>query len=342
MKYISFVVPSYNSEAYLNKCVDSLLLGGEDVEIIIVNDGSKDNTINIANDYLLKYPSIVKVIDKENGGHGSGINSGLEVATGLFFKCVDSDDWVDEDAYMKLLNKIKEHHASNTLPDLYFTNYVFERVDQNKQHTEDFIKRCFPQDKIFGWNEVKKLKLAEFILMHMTTFSLEVLKKCEMRLPEHCFYVDSCFAYKPLRYVEKMYYMDIDFYRYYVGRPNQSVTFENMTKRYYMQLLVTKSILGYYSYDELKSLPKKHFRFLKHELTIKMYLALFYVYADLNKEKKKVYKEYWKDIKAKDKKMYRKMRYGSYFVISELFIGPIKRLVTKIVYKIIIKKTLWN
>jgi hypothetical protein len=73
-----------------------------------------------------------------------------------------------------------------------------------------------------------------------------------------------------------------------------------------------------------------------------MYLALFYVYADLNKEKKKVYKQYWKDIKAKDKKMHRKMKYGSYFVISELFIGPIKRLVTKIVYKIIIKKTLWN
>ena len=102
MKLLSFVVPSYNSEKYLNKCVDSLLKGGEDVEIIIVNDGSKDNTIKIAREYEEKYPSIIKVVDKENGGHGSGINSGLEVATGLYFKCVDSDDWVDEDALKKL------------------------------------------------------------------------------------------------------------------------------------------------------------------------------------------------------------------------------------------------
>lgn len=75
MKYISFVVPSYNSEQYLNKCIDSLLIGGEDVEIIIVNDGSKDRTLEIASSYEKQYPSIVKVIEKENGGHGSGINA---------------------------------------------------------------------------------------------------------------------------------------------------------------------------------------------------------------------------------------------------------------------------
>ena len=342
MKYLSFVVPSYNSEKYLNKCVDSLLKGNEDVEIIIVNDGSSDNTLKIANEYKEKYPSIVKVIDKENGGHGSGVNAGLKVATGLYFKVVDSDDWVDESSYLKLLNQIKEHYNNNTLVDLYFTNYVFERLDLNKSHTENFIKKRFPNNKVFTWNEVKAFKPYEFILMHMVVFKLDVLKKCEMELPENCFYVDSCFAYKPLRYVNTMYYMDVDFYRYYVGRPDQSVTFSNMTKRYHMQLLVTKTMLGYYSYDEIKSLPRKQFKFLKHELAMKLYLALFYVYIDLNKEKLEAYKEYWNDIKNKDKKMYRKLRYGSIFTVSELLIRPIKRIAVKIGYKVLTKKTLWN
>ena len=71
MKIISFTVPCYNSQAYMRKCVDSLLVGGDDVEIIIVNDGSKDDTIKIANEYAERYPDIVKVVDKENGGHGS-------------------------------------------------------------------------------------------------------------------------------------------------------------------------------------------------------------------------------------------------------------------------------
>ena len=96
MKYLSFVVPSYNASKYLDKVIPSLLVGGDDVEIIVVNDGSKDNTLEIAKRYEELYPNIVKAIDKENGGHGSTINKALEIATGLYFKCVDADDWLEE------------------------------------------------------------------------------------------------------------------------------------------------------------------------------------------------------------------------------------------------------
>lgn len=92
MKIISFTVPCYNSQEYMRNCVDSLLVGGEDVEIVIVNDGSSDRTIDIAREYEAEYPTIVKVIDKPNGGHGSGVNAGLKIATGLYYKVVDSDD----------------------------------------------------------------------------------------------------------------------------------------------------------------------------------------------------------------------------------------------------------
>lgn len=109
MKYISFVVPCFNSEKYMEKCIDSLLMCGDDVEIIIVNDGSTDKTAEIAKNYL-KNNSNIKFIDKENGGHGSGINAGLKICEGLYFKCVDSDDWIDFDAYKKLIKAIKDNY----------------------------------------------------------------------------------------------------------------------------------------------------------------------------------------------------------------------------------------
>ena len=99
MKLISFAIPCFNSYEYMGKCIESILPGGEDVEIIIVNDGSTDDTLKIAEAYAKKFPTIVRVIDKENGGHGSAVNAGLEAATGLYYKVVDSDDWLDADAY---------------------------------------------------------------------------------------------------------------------------------------------------------------------------------------------------------------------------------------------------
>ena len=107
MKYISFAIPCYNSEAYMEKAINSILVGGEDVEIIVVNDGSKDGTQEIAERYQEKYPTIVKAVAKPNGGHGDAVNCGLEHATGKYFKVVDSDDWVDEEALLKVLDTVK-------------------------------------------------------------------------------------------------------------------------------------------------------------------------------------------------------------------------------------------
>ena len=107
MKLLTITVPCYNSEKYMQKCIDSLLTGGEDVEILIVDDGSTDGTAGIADEYAERYPSIVKVIHKENGGHGSGVNAGIENASGLFFKVVDSDDWVLDTAYQKVLETLR-------------------------------------------------------------------------------------------------------------------------------------------------------------------------------------------------------------------------------------------
>ena len=109
MKILSIAIPCYNSAAYMRRCIDSLLPGGEDVEILIVDDGStKDNTAEIADEYERNYPGICRAIHQENGGHGEAVNAGLRNATGVYYKVVDSDDWVNEEAYMEVLDTLTE------------------------------------------------------------------------------------------------------------------------------------------------------------------------------------------------------------------------------------------
>ena len=133
MKLLSIAIPCYNSAAYMRKCIDSLLPGGEDVEIIIVNDGSSDNTPDIAEEYRERFPGIVKVVNKENGGHGSAVNTGIEHAGGLYFKVVDSDDWVNQSAYIQILNKLKELLKDGNSVDMFISNFVYVKGKSAKK-----------------------------------------------------------------------------------------------------------------------------------------------------------------------------------------------------------------
>ena len=254
MKYVSFAVPCYNSQAYMRKCVDSLLCGGEEVEIIIVNDGSKDGTLAIAREYEEKYPSIVRVVDKENGGHGSGVNAGLRLAEGLYYKVVDSDDWVNEEALYTLLETIKRHEQENALPDLYIVNYVYEHAADNTSHVSKYASK-FPAGHC-GWKGVKAFHYSHMLLMHALVYKTEVLRASGLVLPEHTFYVDDIFSYNPLPYAKKLFYLDIDFYRYFIGRADQSVNIVNMVKRYEQMIRVMLQMTDCWTYAEIKGQAK--------------------------------------------------------------------------------------
>ena len=122
-KLLTVTVPCYNSQDYMRNCVESLLVGGERVEIIIINDGSRDDTGKIADEYAAKYPTIVKVVHQENGGHGEGINQGLANATGKYFKTVDSDDTLSAD-FPAFLDALEKCDAEGGI-DLAVTNYYY-------------------------------------------------------------------------------------------------------------------------------------------------------------------------------------------------------------------------
>ena len=172
MKLLTFAVPCYNSEAYMENCIRSLLPGGEDVEIIIVDDGSKDGTAAIADRYAAEYPTIIKAVHQENGGHGEAVNAGLRNATGLYFKVVDSDDWVNLEAYQKVLRILKELVHAKEVVDMMICNYVYEKQGALKKKVMCY-KTAFPREQVFGWNDVKFLHKGQYILMHSVIYHLD-------------------------------------------------------------------------------------------------------------------------------------------------------------------------
>ncbi len=311
MKIISFAVPCYNSAEYMRKCVDSLLSGGEDVEVIIVNDGSKDGTLEIARGYAEKYPDIVKVIDKKNGGHGSGVNAGLKAATGLYYKVVDSDDWLDTNALKELLKTIKAHLSAGNLPDLYVTNFIYDRVWDNTHYVSSYEKKM-PQGRIFGWNELDRFKFSQMLLMHALMYKREKLLESGTVLPEHTFYVDNIYAYKPLPFMKTLFYLNVNLYHYFIGRIDQSVNINNMVARYEQQQLVMREMIDSYTWNEIKKLPKGLKRYMWHSLEVIMLNTLFFTCADYSDERKENLKTLWRHIKVRDKKLYKKLRHCSY------------------------------
>ena len=340
MKLISFVVPSYNASKYLNKVIPSLLVGGDDVEIIIVNDGSKDNTLEIARDYERKNSNVI-VIDKENGGHGSTINEAIKVATGLYFKCVDADDWLDKDALLSLLDKIKSDIKNNKSPDLYLTNFVYENVAKNEQDVWS-LKKYFKVGEIVTWQDIKPFNVKDFLMMHMFVYKLDILKQSKLSLPLHTFYVDNLYVYKPLYYVNSICYLDLDLYRYYVGRSDQSVSFEQVDLKYDHQIRVFKEASLYYKKEDLLKLDKHHRKEMIRAYFTILWLTQYYCLLGKKKGKYKEYKVVLRDFKKQNPSFYSLIhRNFGYFMYSLLF-PYIKKLLVNIGYHFVLKKTAWN
>ncbi len=324
MKYISFVVPCYNSEEYMEKCIDSLLIGKEDVEIIIIDDGSKDKTGKIADRYQKKYPTIVKAIHQENGGHGAGINTGLKHATGKYFKVVDSDDWLDEKAYKKLLKEIK--HIDT---DLVVCNYVYTYTDGRKEQTISFAN-VYEEGKVLTWNDIHRFKLTQYPSLHSMMYKKSVLDKSNIDLPKHVFYEDNLFIYLPLVNTNTIYYLNLDLYRYYIGRADQSVQETQLIKRSSHQVLVSEKVCTAYDLTEIKN--KKLRRLMTRECIFLMCLGVVFSRLSFTKEGEKQYKDLWKSVKEKNPKLYHRMRYFSIAAFVSVP-GKIGRVMMKIGYR---------
>ncbi len=307
MKILSVVVPCYNSEAYMEKCIDSLLPGGDEVEILIVDDGSKDRTGEIADAYREKYPDIVKVIHQENGGHGEAVNTGIRNATGLYFKVVDSDDWVDGESYRKIMSTLEFLIRSSDTVDMVISNFVYEKQGVRRKKVMSY-RSFFPEEEVFGWSEVKHLRKGKYILMHSIIYRTKLLKDCGLELPKHTFYVDNLFVYQPLPYVKKMYYLNVNFYRYFIGRDDQSVNESVMISRIDQQLKVNKLMID--AYDVYKIQNRKLRKYMIYYLDIIMSVSTIMLIRSEKPENLAKKEELWQYLKKRDMRLYLTIRNG--------------------------------
>jgi glycosyltransferase involved in cell wall biosynthesis len=307
MKLLSVVIPCYNSQDYMRYCIESLLPGGENVEILIVNDGSVDNTAEIANEYAKKYPTIVKAINQENGGHGEAVNTGIRNASGLYFKVVDSDDWVDIRAYLKILTTLNDLVSEEKLVDMMISNFVYEKEGAKYKKVMKY-ENVLPEGTVFTWDDIKSFRKGQYILMHSVMYRTQLIKECGLELPKHTFYVDNLFVYVPLEHVKKMYYMNVDFYRYFIGREDQSVQESVMIKRIDQQIKVNKLMLEQVQLENVTNLNLR--RYMLHHLEIVTVVSAILLIRSGTAENLQKKKDLWKYIKEKDLELYHDLRYG--------------------------------
>lgn len=306
MKLLTFAIPCYNSQDYMENCIKSLLPGGDDVEILVIDDGSKDSTPEIADAYAKKYPGIVRAIHQENGGHGEAVNAGIRNATGLFFKVVDSDDWVDAEAYAKILDKLRDLAGGAKTLDMFVANYVYEK--EGAKHKKVMHYSFLPKDRMFTWSEVGHIHKGQYILMHSVIYRTQLLRDCGLELPKHTFYVDNIYVYTPLPSVKNMYYMDVDFYRYFIGREDQSVNEKVMIGRIDQQIRVNKIMVDEFDLWKIQNRKLRRYMFNYLEIiTVISTIMLIRSGTEENLEKKR---ELWSYIKDKDLRLFHHLRNG--------------------------------
>ena len=289
MKLLTVTVPCYNSQDYMANCIESLLPGGDRVEIIVINDGSKDNTGAIADEYAAKYPNIVRVIHQENGGHGEGINQGLRHATGKYFKVVDSDDKVSED-FPAFLDMLEECEKTGGV-DLFVTNYYYVHTDGIGDRSINY-SNALPEHKVFGWSETRPFLMTQLLTIHSCTFKTEVMRRSKTELPKKVFYEDNLMVCRSIPEVQKMYYMNCDLYRYTIGREGQSVQDNVSRSRYKHHLQIAETCFKSVDLDSIENRMHKHY--MKHELFMLFGIATLFSRLNNNDEADADLNEMWR------------------------------------------------
>jgi glycosyltransferase involved in cell wall biosynthesis len=234
-KVLSVCVPSYNMEKYLNRCIDSFLVPEilDRLELIIVNDGSTDKTLSIANDYKAKYPQTIVVIDKPNGHYGSCVNASLKVATGKYFRIVDADDWVDSGTLVTFINKLEGIDI-----DCVCTKFTIHNSQENIVKT---IEIDMPSDVDLDMNSFTISDNCTH--MHTLTYSLRFLHAINYSQTEGVCYTDTEYVYIPLSRSKSILFIDISLYQYFIGRDNQSMNRSVIEKNFMHFIKVCRRLL---------------------------------------------------------------------------------------------------
>lgn len=306
-KTLTFVVPAYNMTEYLERCVMSLIAAkrNDDIEVLIVDDGSSDGTLEMAQKFEARYPGIVRAIHQENKGHGGAVNTGIAAASGMYVKVVDADDWVGPESLEQVMAVLREEADSTEPIDMLVTNYVYDKVGKRNKHVVNF-RHAMKAGERLAWNDLEHFGLAEYILMHALTYRTAVVRESCMQLPEHTFYVDFIYAYQPFPWVKTMKYLDTPFYHYFIGRDGQSVQTDVMIRRVGQLRLVNQCMVR--ATPERGTVPDGLYRYMIHFLAIESSVASVFMILSRDPENYEKKKDMWDDIKAYSPTIYKDVR----------------------------------
>nr|WP_024837342.1 glycosyltransferase family 2 protein [Clostridium sp. 12(A)] len=242
MKILTIVVPVYNVEKYLDQCLKSFVISEilDKLEVLIINDGSCDSSSTIGQTYVNEYPDTFRMITKENGGHGSTINVGIQEATGKYFKVVDGDDWVNAKGVRSLVKLMDDLDV-----DMVLSNYYWVDDITGKKSKE--IKEICSGIEYGTVIPFQMVSSKIFFKMHAISYRTEILKKIPERIDEHCYYVDLEYITFPIPYIKTIAAIPDYVYMYRVGQAAQSVSIENMQKRCAQHEKVVNCLLKYFN-----------------------------------------------------------------------------------------------
>lgn len=305
MKVLTLVIPVYNTEKYVKRCLDSILIEDvlEDIEVITVNDGSKDGSVEILRRYEKMYPNSVVVIDKENGGHGSTVNAGLEKATGKYFRVIDSDDWVNSHDFVTFVNKLKNEDA-----DLVVTNYRKELIYSGESEYLEYTD--LEDDVLYDFDEIDLgILKGEYFVMATSTYKTELLRRAKLKLFEKTFYVDMQYNIIPIPELKTFKFLDLDIYRYFIGRPGQSMDLANFVRNRAQHEKVMKFLVEFYC-ERKETLSKNKNEYISlilyYMLTTNYYIYCVYCKKG-NSEIHKEIMSFDKYLKEKDNELYKRL-----------------------------------
>lgn len=261
---LSVIIPAYNSQDYLRRCVESLIGYAHPIEILIIDDGSSDKTPELADKLARRFPEF-RAVHQANAGHGGALNTGIREATGRYLKVVDSDDWLDRRSLTRVLDQMAADQDRGDDVDMYVANYVYEKQGKSHKHAVRFLN-VLPADRIIGWDDMRACRYDQYLMMHTLIFRTELVRQSGMILPEHTFYVDYLYSYVPLPHVRTLRYIDANLYRYFIGRDDQSVNEKVMISRIDQLLRVNAGMLA--GTPDESTVPAHLYRYMIHYLRI--------------------------------------------------------------------------
>ncbi|MDO5563792.1 MAG: glycosyltransferase family 2 protein [Eubacteriales bacterium] len=298
-KLLTISVAAYNVEKYIGRALDSYINTCvlDYLDIIVVNDGSDDNTKKIVEEYERKYPNSIRLINQENNGHGSTINKSIQLAKGLYYKIVDSDDTIDKIGLEKLISFIKNNRNIDIIINP-FNYYDF------KTNNLISIKYPFVDIKSVIFNKEQKFDELNIndINIHSITTRTDILKQKKEKIDENCFYVDVEYVIFQLKYIKNCISFDYPIYNYYIGDTNQSINIENLIKRREMHKKVLFRLVNYYN-ENFNDFSEKTKDIIKNRIGYFMYHQ-YKIYLSMGKPKEELIK-FDEELKFKNIDLYR-------------------------------------